>query len=440
MLQDREKLEDNLIEAIKSVNTDNKSVKKIRTGLVKYDINTGISQNLINFPENVKEIDLRLLCLLTEEVFKVTKDIDIDPKLFFTEIEIKESYKYSHQQSETLGFPLAFPNTTIVGNEAYLTSLSIKTIKKLLDNQLLKYNFENQREAKVVKRNDVITLSPTVNKHNIKEITEHLKNGTLVPTILVFNASVGTSSEDEELVYDSKKMELVINRDTDLEILDGYHRCVALNNALEMYPDLEFNFGVLITNYSLNKSKSYQAQIAKAHPISQTRVMELEAKRYSDTVVQQLREESDLKGRISQTSRTHTSADELVSYNILSNAIDEFFPMNTRKEALDVANYLTDFFNYLIGSYPDAFINNQTEYRKKTIFIDNNTFYGYVLLAKRMQEKGYKLNKLQKIIDSIDFSRDNKLWEELEVLNNRSIVNSNKARKGIIEYFKQLPI
>jgi hypothetical protein len=114
--------------------------------------------------------------------------------------------------------------------------------------------------------------------------------------------------------------------------------------------------------------------------------------------------------------------------------------MNTRKEALDVADYLTDFFNYLIGSYPDAFINNQTEYRKKTIFIDNNTFYGYVLLAKRMQEKGYKLNKMQKIIDSIDFSRDNKLWEELEVLNNRSIVNSNKARKGIIEYFTQLPI
>lgn len=440
MLKDRETLEDNLIEAIKSVNTDKETIKRVRNGLAKYDVHAGISQGLLNFPERVKDIDLRLLFLLTEVVYKSSGDMDIDPRFYFTESEQKESYKYSHQQNEFLSFPLALPNTTIVGNEAYLTSLSIKTIKKLLDNQLLKYNFENQREAKVVKRNDVITLSPTVNKHNIREITEHLKHGTLVPTILVFNASVGTSSEDEELVYDTKKMELVINRDTDLEILDGYHRCVALNNALEMYPDLEFNFGVLITNYSLNKSKSYQAQIAKAHPISQTRVMELESKRYSDTVVSQLREESDLKGRISQTSRTHTSADELVSYNILSNAIDQFFPMNTKKEALDVAAYLTDFFNYLIGSYPDAFINNQTEYRKKTIFIDNNTFYGYILLAKRMQEQGCKLNKIQEIINSIDFSRDNKLWEELEVLKNKSIINSNKAQKGIIEYFKQLPI
>jgi hypothetical protein len=105
-----------------------------------------------------------------------------------------------------------------------------------------------------------------------------------------------------------------------------------------------------------------------------------------------------------------------------------------------VADYLTDFFNYIIGSYPEVFINNVTEYRKNTIMNDNNMFAGYIVLAKRLQENNIKYNKIKNILDNIDFNRNNPLWEELEILNNGSITNTNKTRRNLINYFKQLPI
>src|SRR5690606_30680288 len=185
---------------------------------------------------------------------------------------------------------------------------------------------------------------------------EHLLNGTLVSTFLVFNAMVRSSVSGNELIFDSSKLELTITEGTDLAIVDGFHRINEIQAALQKNPDLEFNFGVLITNYSKCKAQQYQSQLAKATPISKVRVQELEAKRYSDSVVQQLREESDLKGRISQSHRVKTIARELVSYNVLADTIDEEFPMDTRLEASEVGDFLCDFFNALIGYYPEEFV------------------------------------------------------------------------------------
>jgi hypothetical protein len=181
--------------------------------------------------------------------------------------------------------------------------------------------------------------------------------------VLVWNAAVRSSSTGTELVYNSNTMELTIEKNTDLFIVDGWHRCKASQNALQINPDLNFNFAVLITNYSTKKAQQYQAQLAKATPISKVRIMELEANRLSDTVVQQLKEESELKGRISQTNRIHAlnPEKELVAYNVLSNSIDEEFSMETRADAADVGDFLSEYFNMLIGE----FINNIEETKRK---------------------------------------------------------------------------
>jgi len=442
MLKERSELEEKLIPIMKEIYPKKRTLNLIKNDFAKFDVDGGEITGYFGSPEIVKDVDLRLLYLLTESTFNHTNNLELDPMFFFTESEKKESYQYSGalENEDSLKFPLTFANATIVGNGAFMVTMNIKTIKKLVDNQLLHYNFEIQREGKFTKKKDKIIIEPTVNMNNVKEIVSHLKNGTLVPTVLVFNAATRTSDTGEELTYDSKKMELTINSNSRLDIVDGYHRTKALSNALELYPDINFNFAVLITNYSTKKAQQYQAQLAKATPISKTRVQELEAKRYSDVVVQQLREESDLKGRISQTSKAHTSVDELVAYNTLADTIDEMFKMETKVEALDVADYLTDFFNYLIGLYPEEFIKNPQETRKVSLINDNNMFAGYVVLASRMMDKEYKVNKLKTILKDINFNRDNPLWEELEILNNKTIKNSNKTRRGIIDYFKELSI
>jgi hypothetical protein len=446
VLKQREILEEKLVEAIQTskLKTKKKVVADIKKHLSSnYEISSGKVQTLINDPEKeLSELDLRELYLITEQVFAKTGDLSVSPEEYFTQNEMNTSRQYSGLlENQEITFPINFSHSTIVGNSAYMVTMDIQTIDKLIRSQNLKYNYDLQREATYKKQKNTVTIHPTLNKKNVEEITEHLLQGTLVPTVLVFNAATRSSESGSELIYDSKKMQLTITKGTQLDIVDGYHRCVASQQALQTNPELHFNFAVLFTNYSTKKSQQYQAQLAKATPISSTRIMELEANRLSDTVVQRLKSESDLQGRISQTNRIHSLNKELVTYNVLSNSIDDEFKMNTRVDAEDVADYLIDYFNFLIGSYPEAFINNIEKTRKDSLINDNNMFVGYIVLARKMFEKGIKPRKVKEYIDNIEFNRENKLWQEKGILDSQlNITDTNKARKSIKELFENIDV
>src|SRR5690606_10727055 len=125
--------------------------------------------------------------------------------------------------------------------------------------------------------------------------------------------------------------------------------------AYKENPDLDFKFMVLISNYTTRMAQQYQAQLAKATPIPSSRIQELEMNRLSDTVVKILKSESELRDRVA-TTNAQIASGSLVSYRVLADAIDREFPeMKTQKDARQVAKFLTDFFENLIGDYPEDF-------------------------------------------------------------------------------------
>jgi hypothetical protein len=445
MKKDRQELEENLTEVIQDskLKTKKKLIDEIKIHLATYDIIDTMGW-IKNPKERLPELDIRELLLFSEQVFSKTNDMRVNPTDYFTEVEYKEARQFSgilENKENDLNFPLSLSNTTIVGNSAFMVTMNIQTINKLLENNLLSYNFEVQREAKFVKRRDKVIIEPTLNMPNVKEISEHLLEGTLVPTVLVFNAATRTAESGSELVYDPKNLELTITKGTRLDIVDGYHRCKASQNALQVNPELNFNFAVLITNYSTKKAQQYQAQLAKATPISKTRIQELEANRLSDTVVQQLKDESDLRGRISQTNRIHSLNKELITYNVLSDTIDEEFKLETRLDALEVGDFLVDYFNFLLGSYPDEFMNNIEDTRKESLINDNNMFVGYIVLARKMFEKNIKPKQVRKYIEDINFSRKNELWQQINVLDkNGNLLETPKVRKAIRQLFENIDV
>jgi hypothetical protein len=443
MLKDRKILEDNLVEVIQSSKelTKKKVINDIKKHLAQYDIID--VQGWLNDPDSrLDSLDNRELLLLTEQIFAKTGDMRVNVKEYFTDVEFSDARNFSgavERMKNEIEFPITLPNVTIVGNGAYMATVDIQTINKLLSNGLLDYSYDLQREATYRRVKNEVKKEPTLVMSNVKQISSHLLEGTLVPTVLVWNAAVRSSSTGTELVYNSNTMELTIEKNTDLFIVDGWHRCKASQNALQINPDLNFNFAVLITNYSTKKAQQYQAQLAKATPISKVRIMELEANRLSDTVVQQLKEESELKGRISQTNRIHAlnPEKELVAYNVLSNSIDEEFSMETRADAADVGDFLSEYFNMLIGE----FINNIEETKQKTLMAENSMFVGYIVLARRMYESNIKARDIRKIIKNIDFSRENDTWKEIGVLDQKgNLTETNKARKAIRDYFNKLDI
>jgi hypothetical protein len=95
----------------------------------------------------------------------------------------------------------------------------------------------------------------------------------------------------------------------------------------------------------------------------------------------------------------------------------------------------------LLGSYPEEFLMNIEETRKKSLINNNNMFIGYIILARRMFESNMKARDIRKIVKDIDFSKENKLWNQIGVLDQKgNITETNKARKAIKDYFNKLDI
>lgn len=438
------KEKDKIIEVVKQfiddLSTNKDAIEKVKTALAENGITSGAVENIMNDPDVLKDSDIREVALFVEQFYKSTSIQALEPTQWFTEFEMKRARQFDKRllTEDAAEYTIAFDNTVIVGNGIYATTIDIKTIKELYDAQMLEYNYDIQRQAKIKRHKGEIDRTPTVYRKNVKEIKEHLLKGKLIHTTLAFNAAVGSSNSGEELTFDSATSTLIVNPGTKLEILDGYHRCLASIEISRKFPEIEFKFILMVSNYTTREAQDYQSQLAKSSPIPKTRVQELEANRKADTVVRHLKSESELRDRVSSLHQVKYAQGELVSYNVLADAIDREFNMRTDKDVREVYNYLAQFFEELIGDYPDIFLDNKS--RDKSLMNYNKMFSGYVALAARMQKENISLDRLENILDDIDFSKNNPVWTDLEVLNSDGRISNKANDNKIAQYFKEMEI
>ncbi|MEM5009356.1 DNA sulfur modification protein DndB [Niallia taxi] len=442
MKKPRKMLENNLIQILNETDlrANDTVVEEIKMNLLRSHNIKGV-RSILNNPETkIPELDLRELMLFGEQVYFRTKIDLIKPEDFFTDIEIAECRKFSGNSKkieESIDYPILIQHADILGNSAYQVALDIKTINKLLNSNVLYYDPDVQREPSKTKRKNITIVQPTLVMKNVEEITKHLLEDTLVPTQLVFNATPGSADSGTELDFDVKTRNLEITRGTKLAIVDGFHRCTAAQAALSQNPNLSFNFSVLITNYEQNQTMQYQAQTAKATPIAAGRVEELEGKEFSDIVVSTLKIGSELKGKVSSNERPRVEHGELVSYTLMSRTIREEFKIQKRIEATKIGKYLTTFFDYLLGSYDDEFLNKAEEVNKYSLINSNPMFIGYITLAAEMYRREIDPSEVIDYIDKINFNRDNSLWKEINLVDDKGRINSriykNKTIKNALK-------
>lgn len=438
MLQDRRDLESNIQKVLNQIKHDRNIVNEIKDRMYQsFGVLHGQTQKIIIGETPIEELDLRLLCLFTLALYDTTNELIINPYQFFTEKEIKIAKRADFKPEENeIKLPLVIENVLQVGPEDYITVMPISFLVKLYNSNLLEYNFETQRNAKVVRKKDRIVQEPNINKKSVKEIANLVKNNAYLPDTITLNVLAGSSDEDEELVYDPAQRKLVI-KSGEIDILDGFHRLNGFVNAMaEGCP--EMNIQVAIKNYSTRKAQKYVGQINTINKMDVSHLKALKAERYSDFVVKELMSESDLRGKVSQTSRPSRLQGHIVSYAVLADTIDEEFKLESKKDAMDLSGYLIKFFDYLIGSFPDAFLNNIEQVREHSLINNNVTFAGYIVLARRMKEKKIPISDLPSILEKIDFSKSNPMWEEVGVLENGRI--SRKARQNMKKFFEKLEI
>jgi len=424
-----------VIENIDLVRRNAKADNEIKEQLSEYGVLEGEVQKYFNNPKLMQDIDIRLFGLITEQIYLKTGVKELDIKDWFNKSEITEMHQfYMDNEADEEVFPLTLENVFRVDADVWSCPVDIKTIARLMKANLLYYNYDIQRQATIKKRLDEIIVRPTVNKKNVKEMTSLLLKKELLPTPLAFNGAIRTSDSGEEFIYNNKSHTLTITEGTRLDILDGYHRCLASLEAYSKNPELSFNFTVQFTNWSTSKAQQYQAQLSKATPIPKSRAEELEKSRYADLIVQQLKTESDLKNRVGSDKRLNTVAGEIVNYSVLTKAIDTEFHVKSKMDANDVGDYLVKFFDHLLGYFLERF-----ESRNDSDLLRNNKmFFGYVVLAKRFRDNGIPLKNIKEVLEGIDFDRKGNHWEEYKIIKNGYFTTN--AEKGIKKYFDSIEL
>lgn len=440
----REELENNLIEPTLTVKRRRNATQKIKENLLEnHKIIGGNIQSIINNPKKeLSKLDWRILLLFAEQVYLELEIPETNPKDFYTGIEIQKARQYTGKLTVEgdISLPLTFEEVIEIDYDQYVTKVDVKTLAQM-SSLLLNYNFDIQRESKRKIIGGETIQEATLVMENVEEMKNHLKRDTLETTNIVINASAGTSHKGNELAYDPETKRLTINEGTVLDIVDGYHRCKASELAVNEDPNIEFSFIVLILNYTDDQAMKYQGQLAKATPIAKPRQKQLAESRHADAIVNTLNTRSELANRISLNPRPSSKHKELVSYDLMADTINKEFSLDRVFEVQLISKYLVKFFDVLIGYYEEQFTNNLLQNRKESLMTDNNMFVGYLILAKRMYEANKDSIDLIGYIDKIDFSKDNQLWSELEILDKKQKLNDTlTVRNNIKKYFESIPI
>ncbi|MGG3920460.1 DNA sulfur modification protein DndB [Geobacillus thermodenitrificans] len=443
-MKNKEQLQETLVATIEVIRTDKKRVARIKNGLKKYKILPGTVQLILNEPqEQLKQIDDKFLCLLTEQVYVASGNLELNPENYFSKREIKEvKSTFEGEVQKKVDFPYTFKPAIQIAPDMFITKIKASEIKLFMDNKLLQYNFETQREARIkVDKNDPTNIIQEVkiNKKHMEHIKESIVKGEALPSSLTFNARLGTGDEGFELVYDEDTMELTIQKGTLLDCLDGFHRVTAVVKALEENPETDMTFMLNVVNFDIPKAREYFAQMNTIEPIGKGHLENIKKERQADFIVDQLKYNSELKGRISPSEHIPHTTSLLVSLKTLADAIDEVYGIEDRVEAIKTANYLKEFFNQLFYAFPDEFLGDVAAIREKSLINANVMFYGYVLLSKRMKDENISLDKLPEIIKKIDFSRDNEVWKKYKVLDEDKNVTT-RAKRGIYKFFEELDL
>jgi hypothetical protein len=434
MIKDRKELEQHLDNTIKNHKHERDVVNSVKDGLSEYGLLEGETQKIFMGVIPIERLDKNLLTLFSSEIYEITKEPSINPINYFTPDEIKKAIVESSYTpvKEDKSFPIVIDDVIEISPQDYIAKIKMSDIVKLYNNGLIDYDFRAQRNARIIKKGIASYRIPNLDKSSVRQIRDKILNGTYFPDLITLNLILGSNDDGDELSYNPEKKKLYIKGGS-MHILDGFHRLNGFVGAMLEDKNIELDIPVMIKNYDIDSAAKFYGQINTINVPDEGHVKALKSERYSDLVVRQLMTKSDLKGRVSQSTHINDTDNQIVTYSMLSDTIDEVFELNSNRDTILLVKYLGEFFDFLIGSYEQAFITNTKDVRKESLINHNVMFSGFIVLAQRFKENNVPVEKVIDIIDRIDFSKENNLWEELGVLNNGTV--TRMAKKQIKKFF-----
>ncbi len=437
------------IENLKSIRIKNITDKKLETNIERITRNRvpiGKADDLINKTETLEVYFKPVEIYWLLKAFFETYSLEIvNPERYFDirEIEEYEAYYISNEalSEERL---IVIPNVKKVSDDTYhCYKCSFETIKEAYEDGITNYDFRTQREGKLVMKNGIAILRPTIINKNLNDIKKEILSNTFTPNTITWNI---LDNGETRLDYNEENETLTIykNPKSVVSIIDGMHRTMGIIRALREKDIEEFKrpyMYVTILNYSIEDAQRYIAQEQKGSKLStpQQSVFENDiyvscAKRVNNDKTY---ESNSMKDKVALLHQDEYKFGKLITLNSLSGSIKMFYEdkLKQPRDVRKVSEWIIEFMNEVIGIKEADFEKINTS-RENSVVTMNNMISVFIGISRYFYDnKNEWENRLEELIENIDFSLENKYWKDNLIQSNRW---DKKVEKNIIKVVKDL--
>lgn len=319
----RQELQDKLQSYFDSVYSNKKLLDEFYTVLEQHGMNRG------RF--NAFALKMKPLSEMTEEEmfwFSGYEKLEIDRTGFFSKEEIR-TYSKSKTKKGGHKYPIVFSNVIQIAPDQYVTTINTKTLHALYNNDILIYNINTQRQPKVTYKEGKEIYKISVNRKSIAEIKDLIERGLFISNDLSFNIR---DDENTKYSYDPYSAELKL-KSGNLDILDGFHRLIAIIQVMNENPEFEKVFVLNIMRFPEEKARRFVAQQDKRNKIGLAYSKSLDDTKYETLVVNRVNESADsiLFGQIKAIGKRK------LDYGKAIECVRVVFNPRSTKEVADVA-------------------------------------------------------------------------------------------------------
>jgi hypothetical protein len=326
MIKSRESLEKELTTVLKkNINRRNIQSVWVKETIRKYEMPEILSSDYITMRKDLVDASTFALFIIADV---------IKPELisqYFASKEIKALSK-EKWNIEKISFPLKY-HMVQISEDQFIGKISVKDLMLLRNAQLIKYNENTQRTMQHIVKGKTELFKISLNKSAVYNIINSYESDLYIPNTITLNMP-----DDAEYYYDEENSLLEITNLDYFDMLDGYHRYIALSKIFNKNPEFDYEMELRIVQFEESKAKRFIWQEDQKTKMRKIDSESMDTSKASNKIVERLNMNCcELGGKISRNKGIINAAN-------LANIIDVVMLKDVKKadERLAIRNISSD--------------------------------------------------------------------------------------------------
>ena len=355
MLKNREELNKIIDNEVRSIAINDSYMKKAMSiALRNHNIEQGFVFDIFTAKKNIREYSDFIAYVIAECIDKC-KETNYAQE-YFTQSEIIDYRKHVYKEGSALSLPIELEMLKIADDQ-YIGRTDTRFLMKLREAGLITYNKNTQRSFRRKIKNHIEVYELALSKQAVRSIKKNFLKGVYIPNMITFNISM-EPDRNNSFQYDEERRLLIIDELDSFDILDGYHRYVALCSICDEDPEFNYPMELKIVNFSEDKARRFVFQEDQKTKMRKVDSESFNPDRYANIVCEQLNEDPGFY-YCGQLNR----ADGYIPFGDFADLVNHFYfrdkksEKSDRKEIFKIENEIKQKFNCLAvaGDYDRRF-------------------------------------------------------------------------------------